>query len=171
MVIAANGIVEAEPAAVFAFLSDLRNHWQLTGRWVRVLNLTGPDLGPTGGWVELRGPLGMRRRLKTTVIETEEPARIDGMAELGSRTRTRVSWVLAPQGQWRTAVRLEAQILSADRVDRVLLSVGAGRWLGARFQATLGQLSLLLAPQHRGERSEVVHQPLGPRVIEDPFAL
>ncbi len=139
--IRASGVVDGHPGAVYEFLSDLRNHWRLTDRWVQVLDLTGPEQGPTGGWVELRGPLGIRRRLRTTVIKREEPSRITGMAELMPSTRAAVTWLLESDGSGRTHVRLEVKVISCGPLDRVLLSLGAARWLGRRFEATLRQLA------------------------------
>jgi len=139
--ISASGVVAARPGAVFEFLSDLRNHWRLTNRWVQVLDLTGPDHGPTGGWVELRGPLGLRRRLRTTVIERKRQRHITGMAELPPRTRARVMWRLEANGSGQTTVRLDATIVSCGALDRLLLALGARRWLRRRFEGTLSQLA------------------------------
>jgi Polyketide cyclase / dehydrase and lipid transport len=136
-----SGVIAAGPGAVFEFLADLRNHWRLTSRWVRVLDLTGPDHGPTGGWVELRGPMGLRRRLRTTVIERKRQRHITGVAVLQPRTRARVVWRLEANGSAQTTVRLEAMILSCGPLDRLLLAVGARRWLRRRFDGTLRQLA------------------------------
>lgn len=124
-VIAAEETIGADVGVVFEFLADLRNHWLLTGRWVRMLHLTGPDLGPTGGWVELRGPLGITRLLRTTVVERMEPSRIAGVAELGARTRARVTWELKPLARGRTQVRLEARLEAATFAHKLLLRLGA----------------------------------------------
>jgi hypothetical protein len=152
--ISASGVVAAHPVAVFAFLSDLRNHWRLTNRWVRLLDLTGPHHGPTGGWVELRGPLGVRRRLRTTVIDTEHPRRITGVAELIPRTQATVAWLLEADGGMGTKVRLEATILDCGVFDRLLLALGARHWLGRRFDATLQQLAECLAANPRARLSD-----------------
>ena len=49
--------LEAEADEVFAFLSDLENHWRLTGRSVRVLELEASGrLGALDPDVEVAGP-------------------------------------------------------------------------------------------------------------------
>src|SRR5947209_17946797 len=78
--ITAAGVVAAPPAAVFAFLSDLRNHWRLTGRWASLEGLDGPLNGPTGGTVIVRGPLGLRRRVQTSVVESRPASPMRGRA-------------------------------------------------------------------------------------------
>jgi hypothetical protein len=138
---------------------------------VRMLHLTGPDLGPTGGWVELNGPLRITRRLRTTVVERVQPSRIAGIAELGPRTRARVIWSLQPRKPGCTHVRLEARLEAASFPHRLLLAIGARGWLAARFRQTLAQLALLLAAERDPDRPEVVDQTLGAGVVEGPLAL
>ena len=96
--------------------------------------------GPTrGGVVCMRGPLGIRRAVRTHVVEDDPPTRLAGTAEIGSGTVARVSWALRPDGE-RTRVRLEATVERASPLDRALLALGGRRWLERRFATILQTL-------------------------------
>jgi hypothetical protein len=119
---------------IYALLADLREHWRLAGRWV-----TARELAADGGVVQLRGPLGLRRTARTTVVRTEPPLLLAGEARLGP-TRAAVSWILDSDGAG-TWVTLRADVLATGRLDRVLLALGGRRWLRARFAVTLRRLA------------------------------
>jgi hypothetical protein len=68
--IEAGTVVPAAPPAVFDFLSDLRNHWVVAGRWIQVVALDGDG---DGGRVRIRGPLGLRRTAVTSVDQVQAP--------------------------------------------------------------------------------------------------
>jgi uncharacterized protein YndB with AHSA1/START domain len=139
--IEAAALVPAPPEDVFAFLSDLRNHWRLADRFVEVLTLEASDgVHTDGGRVRLRGPLGLRRTATTRVVAARAPRLLIGTAELAGGTRARVSWVLAGR-LGSTRVRLAAELESARVVDRVLLAAGGRWWLRRRFASTLDQLA------------------------------
>jgi uncharacterized protein YndB with AHSA1/START domain len=139
--IEATAVVPAQPEEVFAFLSDLSNHWRLVDEYVHVISLTGDP--PDRGVVRLRGPLGVHRTVRTHVTDAESPELIVGMAQLSGGTRARVSWTLAPSGG-RTRVRLAAEVETAAWFDRLLLALGARVWLRRRFEFGLTRLSMLL---------------------------
>jgi Polyketide cyclase / dehydrase and lipid transport len=138
--IVADGLVPAGRDAVFAFLADLANHWDLADRWVEVVWLTPAH---DGGRVMVRGPLGLRRTVDTRVDEVEPPARIEGTARLG-RTRAVVRWELRPEPNG-TRVHLVAGVLAAGLLDRLLLAAGGRAWLRRRFTVTLSRLAQSLA--------------------------
>jgi hypothetical protein len=144
-------LIPASPEEVFDFLSDLGNHWRLVDRFVEVIELTGPPGGPPdGGVVRLRGPLGVRRTVRTRVTAARRGRLIIGTAELGESTRARVSWTLAGRlGQ--TRVRLAAEVEHADGLDRLLLALGGRAWLRRRFAFALERLAERFAAQE--ERS------------------
>jgi hypothetical protein len=133
--IAASGLVAARREAVFAFLSELDNHWLVADRWIDVVCL---DDERDGGRVRIRGPLGLRRTARTQVLAAEPPARLEGSAVLG-RTAARVRWELAARGQ-ATWVRLEAHVERAGALDRLVLAAGGRLWLRRRFAATIAGL-------------------------------
>ncbi|MEA2439448.1 MAG: hypothetical protein QOH76_872 [Thermoleophilaceae bacterium] len=136
--IEAVALVPAAPEEVFAFLSDLANHWRLVDRFVEVLSLEGTP--PDRAVVRLRGPLGVRRTVITRVTATRSPRLIIGVAELGEETRARVSWTLAGRlGQ--TRVRLAAEVEHAGPLDRLLLTLGGRTWLRRRFAFGLERLA------------------------------
>ena len=47
---------------MFAFLSDLRNHWRLEPHFLEL-----DDVGARGGRVRIKGPLGLSRVARTAV--------------------------------------------------------------------------------------------------------
>ena len=140
----ATALVAADPEDVYEFLSDLRNHWLLTDRFVDVLELTGPpDMPASGGTVRIHGPLGLRRTASTRVTASRAPRLLIGLAELGEPgacTRARVSWTLAGR-MGKTRVRLAAEIERAQPLDRLLLAIGGRAWLRRCFAQALAQLA------------------------------
>src|SRR4051794_14493627 len=101
--------MSASPRALFDFLSDLERHWMLADRFVEVLTLDQPDGGgrAAGGTVRVRGPLGLSRTARTRVTEAHQDELIWGTAEVGPRTRARVTWRFARQSD-ETLVELSA---------------------------------------------------------------
>jgi hypothetical protein len=138
--IEADGLVPAGRDAVYAFLADLANHWDLADRWVEVVSLTPAH---DGGRVTVRGPLGLRRTVDTRVDDVEPPGRIEGTARLG-RTRAVVRWELRPEPRG-TRVHLVATVLAAGPLDRLLLAAGGRAWLRRRFTVTLSRLAQTVA--------------------------
>jgi len=118
---------------LYAQLADLRGHWQLAGRWVEPL-----ELRADGGVVRVRGPLGLRRTITTTLTGARPPEFVCGEARMG-KTRAAIQWLLEPDGEG-TVVTLRADVLDAGRCDRALLRLGGRRWMQARFAATLKRL-------------------------------
>jgi uncharacterized protein YndB with AHSA1/START domain len=136
----ATALVPASPAEVFDFLDDLGNHWIVADRFVEVVDLHRAAGGrPEGGLVRLRGPLGLRRTVTTRVVAVKAPRLLIGTAEIGERTRARVSWSLTG-GRSATRVRLAAAIERASAADRALLALGGRWWLRRRFASTLAGL-------------------------------
>lgn len=127
-------MVAASPEAVFAFLSDLENHWKLTGRWVEAVKLEDSN-----GRVRIHGPLGLRRTARTTVIDATPSQVMHGTAELSGGTLARVAWELA-EDVAGTAVRLSAVVHRAAPPDRLLLALGGRAWMARRFGAILERL-------------------------------
>jgi hypothetical protein len=146
--IEAVAVVPAAPEAVFEFLSELRNHWAVADRFVDVVRL-----GAAGGVVRISGPLGLRRTAATRVMQVESPAFIVGTAEIGARTRARVSWLLSPRNN-STVVRLVARVERASPLDRLLLALGGRVWLERRFASALTHLA-----GHFGAREAPVGRP------------
>jgi hypothetical protein len=133
-------IVPASADDVFAFLADLENHWLVADRFVAVITLDGPAGARTGGVVALRGPLGLRRTVRTRVRSATAPRRMSGTAEIGSGTLATVRWTLDEQGA-NTRVVLAATVERAGLLDRILLAAGGRRWLQLRFERTLKHLA------------------------------
>jgi uncharacterized protein YndB with AHSA1/START domain len=136
--IEAVALVPAAPEEVFAFLSDLANHWRLLDTHVDVLELDGSP--PDRAVVRLRGPLGVRRTVHTHVTAAREPRLIIGVAELGDGTRALVSWTFAAR-LGETRVRLAAEVERATAFDRLLLALGGRIWLTRRFGFALDRLT------------------------------
>src|SRR3954470_131279 len=119
--IEAVALVRAAPEEVFAFLSDLANHWRVLDPHVDVLELDGSP--PDRAVVRLRGPLRARRTVRTHVTAARAPRLIIGVAELGGGPRALVSWTLAAR-LGETRVRLAAEVEHATAFDRLLLALG-----------------------------------------------
>jgi hypothetical protein len=139
--IEATAIVAAPREAVFEFLSDLSNHWRLVDRFVEVMSVDGD-----AGLVQLRGPLGVHRTVRTHVLRTDAPRELEGVAELSGGTRARVRWTLSQAGD-ATCVRLTAEVLSASLLDRLLLALGARAWMQRRLSFGLERLASATLPQ------------------------
>lgn len=134
MRIEAEAVVPATPEAVFRFLSDLRNHWRLAGRWIEVVQLDGG-----GGRVRIHGPLGLRRTATTRVDDAQPEHRIAGTAELSGGTVAHVRWEMH-EDVAGARVRLSAEVERASAADRVLLALGGRLWMKHRFRRIVERL-------------------------------
>jgi uncharacterized protein YndB with AHSA1/START domain len=132
--IEASRVIGTTPEAVFRFLSELDNHWKLTGRWVRAEALENAS-----GRVRISGPLGLHRTARTTVIDAQPDHLMCGTAELSGGTRAQVAWDLNEDARG-TAVRLSATVEHAALPDRLLLAIGGRAWMKRRFDAILARL-------------------------------
>ena len=135
--IEAEALIPAPREEVYAFLSDLRNHWLLTARAISVVQLDGDS---DGGTVRIRGPAGIGRTARTRVTAQREPRLIIGVAELPGGTRARVSWTLADR-VGKTRVRLAADVERTTPFDRVLLAIGGRAYMQRVFSRTLDRLA------------------------------
>jgi len=127
--------VDASPEDVFAFLSDLGNHWRLASGVVEIAEVDGAAAG--GGTIELHGPLGLTRLARTRIAQAVAPADgvggvIEGTAETPAGTLVRIAWNLTPAPRG-TRIALELVVERATTVDRFLLALGARRWLERRL--------------------------------------
>jgi carbon monoxide dehydrogenase subunit G len=134
MRITASRVVAASPEAVFAFLSDLGNHWRLTGRWVEAVALEDSN-----GSVRIHGPLGLRRTARTTVVDATPSQVMHGTAELSGGTVARIAWDLNEDADG-TFVRLTADVEHAALRDRLLLALGGRVWMTRHFDGILARL-------------------------------
>ena len=128
------------PEHVYAFLAVLENHWRLDDRLLRLERL---DHGAHGSRIVIRGPLGIRRTAHIRLTASEPSRRVVGTAEVGERTQARVTWTITPAGAG-SLVRVEASVLRAGALDRLLLVAGGGRWMRRRFARVLEQLESAL---------------------------
>lgn len=121
--LSAAATISAPPARVFAFLRSLDRHWALIGP--RAVPVRATDDGD-GYLLRLRGPLGIRRTVRTRLVGIEESALLTGRVEAGARTRATLSWSVqhCPGG---SRVVLLARTDSLGPGDRLLLFAG-GRW-------------------------------------------
>ena len=155
--IAAEALVPAPAEEVFGYLSDLGNHWQLADRFVEVLSLERPEGASeadpaTGGRVRIRGPFGLHRTAATRVAAMDAPREMTGSAHVGRATTAEVRWTLTPSDN-QTGVRLEARVLAAGVLDRLLLNLGGRAWLRRRFAGVLERLGEHFSPGGRTRRA------------------
>jgi hypothetical protein len=65
-----------------------------------------------------------------------------GSAQVGGRTRARVTWTLEPDGDaGSTNVTLAATVEDAAPLDRLLLAAGGRAWIESRFARILSTLA------------------------------
>ena len=73
------------------------------------------------------------------MLETEEPRRLAGRAEIGRGTVGAVRWQIDAAGAG-SRVTLSAEVVSATLLDRTLLALGGAWWLRRIFRDALAQL-------------------------------
>jgi len=170
--IVAEALVPAPASAVFAYLGDLENHWELADRFIDVVHLDragGGHGGPAiGGVVRMRGPLGSRRTARTRVTEAVPPQRMRGRASVGRRTAAEVTWTLRGRGD-TTLVRLEARIERAGWLDRALLRLGGRTWMRGRFATVLVRLARRFGAQQEPARTSARRARASQGAREQPF--
>ena len=128
------------PEQVYAFLAELENHWHLDDRLLRLERL---DHGAHGSRIVIGGPLGLRRTARIRLTESAPTRRVVGTAEVGRRTQARVTWTITPQGGG-SRVSVQATVLRAGALDRLLLAAGGRWWMRRRFARVLEQLARAL---------------------------
>jgi hypothetical protein len=143
--ISSSGFVSLPPAEVFAFLVDVRNHSQLASRGIEVLELDRARGRQDRGLLVIRGPLGIRRRVRTTVLEASEDSALRGVARVGRHTVVDVSWELYQHECDGTRVVLSAYVRSHGFTDGLLLALGGRAWMRRLFAETIERLSGRLA--------------------------
>lgn len=143
MKIESTGVVPATPEAVFRFLSDLKNHWELANSWIDVVDLEPGN--PQGGRVRMHGPLGIRRTARTRVVDATPDHVMHGTAELSGGTRALISWELQEDVDG-TSVRLAAEVERLAVIDRALLALGGRFWMQRLFDRILVRLGEILRP-------------------------
>lgn len=139
--ISARRRMPAGAAETFAFLAAPATHRRLQVRGIASLSLDDAADLLSGGAAELRGPLGLRRTVRTRVALRHPPMRLAGSALADSGTVAHVSWTLREQHDGTTLVELTAVLGPIARGDRLLLAVGGRRWIRSLFVATLQRLA------------------------------
>ena len=98
MSLAARATIDAAPAEVFELLGDLDRHRDLADHGMRILELDGAPGRRTGGLVELRGPVGLKRLARTSVGGAEPPFRLWGTAQTPEGASALIEWRVRPYG-------------------------------------------------------------------------
>src|ERR1700760_4926607 len=94
---AATRTIAAPPEAVYAFLEELENHWQLTSGFASVETLVDPPGDVEGARIVVHGPLGIRKRARTRLLRCEPPTGaapgvVAGTARDAAGTTAHVEW-------------------------------------------------------------------------------
>lgn len=136
----AQRVLPAAADDLFAYLADLERHWDLLPGRVQVLEIDG-----AGALVRLRGPLGLRRTVRTRITVLRAPRELHGRAGTAAGTVGTVRWSLEPRGR-ATHVAVSAEVERAAPRDRVLLALGGNFWLRRALAQALDQLAVLAVP-------------------------
>ncbi|MGI8333914.1 hypothetical protein ACRYCC_28525 [Actinomadura scrupuli] len=142
-----SGMLMDVPAeTVYGFLSRLPNHRSMGGRRFRLESLAEDRLGAK---IVIRGPLGIRRTVETTITCLHPARGVGGTAAIGRRTVAHVHWTIDAAGE-RSRVALTATVLRIGALDRLLLAAGGRRWLARSFHRVLTLLpgTIGAAAQH-----------------------
>lgn len=142
----ARATIAAPAGDIFGLLADLDRHRDLTDRGMRILALHGPAAHRTGGLVELRGPMGVRRVARTRVQGAEPHSRLWGTAVTRDGAQATLQWRVQPDGE-RTHVEVRLDVQAAGWRDRLLLHLGGRAWLWSRLRAALDRLAQITQPQ------------------------
>jgi hypothetical protein len=100
-----------------------------------------------GGRVRVKGPLGLSRVARTSVVGTERPRLLTGTADIGRATRGAVRWEIAPLVPDSSHVRFVAHVERASAFDRVVLALGGRWWLGRIVERALQRLGAAIDAQ------------------------
>jgi hypothetical protein len=131
--VAATTLMHAPAPVVYGFLERLSNHALITGRRLRLEDVTDDGLG---GRIALRGPLGLRRIARTAVTTLDPPRGFGGTAVVGRRTAAHVHWGIE-DAEGGSLVTLSATITRAGVLDRLLLAAGGRQWLARSFERSV----------------------------------
>jgi uncharacterized protein YndB with AHSA1/START domain len=124
------------PERLWAFLSDLRNHWRLTPSFAEVESVDGDR---SGARVRISGRFGVSRVARTRIVAADEPRELRGRADVGRGTVGSVRWRIEPAAGG-SRVTLSAEVERASPLDRALLALGGRRLLHRGFEDALDQL-------------------------------
>src|SRR3954469_20335582 len=120
----ADAVVGAPPSQIFPLLCDLDRHHHLTDGGMRIVRLDGERGRRTGGLVELRGPMGIKRLVRTRVAGAEPGRRLWGTAVTDRGAKAHVEWRLRPCDEDRAAVQVRIEVEASTWPERVLLALG-----------------------------------------------
>ncbi len=151
--VAAGATIDARAEDVFDVLGDLDRHRDLADDGLQILDLEGARGRRTGGLVELRGPVGLKRLARTSVGGAEPPFRLWGTARTTDGACALMEWRVKPEGE-RTHVEVQLDVRPRTWSDRTLLSLGGRAWLRNRLDAALDRLAQSVAtPEARTQPS------------------
>ena len=136
--------VAGRPDEVFGLLCDIRNHLALSCRALDLVEVSHDGRGRMLGVIDLRGPLGVRRRITTREVIRHSPAFIWGVAASSSGSLADVRWDVERVSDVRTRVSLSVLPVRVGLVDRGLLIVGGRLVLSGILRDTLRRLEALL---------------------------
>jgi hypothetical protein len=92
-----------------------------------------------GGRVRVKGPLGLSRVARTSVVATERPRLLRGRAEIGRGTVGSVRWEIASVDKG-SRVSFSADVDRASVLDRIVLACGGRWWLDRIVHRALARL-------------------------------
>jgi hypothetical protein len=127
--------IPAPRERIFDFLCFLEHHWELIADRVVPLGVANGERSRT----RLRGPLGLRRTLRTQLTFARSPDSMVGSVEAGRRTRGTVRWSIQrlDVGSW---VEVTGHADTLGPFDRLLWVCGGRRWLARSLELALEAL-------------------------------
>lgn len=157
-------VVRAERAAVFGFLTELSNHWQLLGETIESFE---SRIDGAGAVLHIRvAPLPVRRIVETEIVAIDEPLQIRGFAR-SRETTASIVWRLEPVDRDGTCVTLTVIARPVGICDKLIVRVGEA-WWRSRYREALRKLSAEFGTEGRPEDCDVPAEFLARELSELP---
>lgn len=152
-------LIDRPREEIFAYLSDMANHWEFQDHYVHDFRLTREDTFGVGAGARFRLDLPFNRFgwADVVVASAEPPRRIVLRGRGGKYNRTRLVqvWTLEPGAHGTTDVSLTTETEPKLPSDRVLEALGRGALRRRQGKALRRLRSILEEGEDRGRRGTI----------------
>ena len=152
-------VIDRPREEVFAYLSDMANHWEFQDHYLEDFRLTREDSFGVGAGARFRLDLPFNRFgwADVVVSDAEPPRRIvlRGRGGKFNRTRLVTIWLLEPGSPGTTRVTLSTETEPKMPSDRLLEALGKGRLKRRQGKALRRLRSILEEGEGRGQRATI----------------